>query len=367
MKKYYFNDGTSQQGPFTMEELKEKNITAETPVWYDGLPDWTTAGQLEELKGILAHTPPPFHATAVSPVETVKPSTPVATTTAQAAASTAMATSAPPRSSKKSTAWLSYVLALLVIGGVGYLVYEDMEKNKGNSAGTTNEAMVTDSTANTTMLQTTEVPSTTSASVNNNDTVGNAVTTETETTTTPVTTETVSTTPVTTGPAAVTTTKTTAVPPTKPDAATINAQKAEAQKLAQKKAEETKKKLLAAALLKEKEYRNNWPKYIRIGQLDYTTKGDGVDAFNVPVFNGTNMTVDNVIVRVDYMKKEKKLVKSETLVISNIAPGTTAYGRAPEYKKGNNIKVVITNISSRKLHFCYPANNGDPADPYFCK
>lgn len=368
MKKYYFNDGTSQQGPFTPEELKEKNITAETPVWYDGLPDWTTAGQLEELKGILAHTPPPFHAAAVSPVEAVKPSTPVVTTTAQAAASTAMAAAAPAQSSKKSTAWLSYVLALLVVGAVGYLVYQDMEKNKGNSAGTTNTAMVTDSTANTTTQQTTEEPSTTSASVNN-DTVGNAVTTEAEatTTTTPTTTETVSTTPVTTEPATVTTTKTTAVPATKPDAATINAQKAEAQKLAQKKAEEAKKKLLAAAALKEKEYRNNWPKYIRIGQLDYNTKGDGVDAFNVPVFNGTNMTVDNVIVRVDYMKKEKKLVKSETLVISNIAPGTTAYGRAPEYKKGNNIKVIITNISSRKLHFCYPANNGNPADPYFCK
>ena len=112
MKKYYFNDGTSQQGPFTPEELKEKNITAETPVWYDGLPDWTTAGQLEELKDIFVHTPPPFHATVKSTVEEVKPSTPAAT-------ATPMVTAAAAKSSKKSTAWLSYVLALLVIGAVG--------------------------------------------------------------------------------------------------------------------------------------------------------------------------------------------------------------------------------------------------------
>ena len=66
------------------------------------------------------------------------------------------------------------------------------------------------------------------------------------------------------------------------------------------------------------------------------------------------------------MKKERKIVNKETIVISNIAPGTTGYARAPGYKKGNNIKVIITNLSSRKLHFCYPANNGNPADPYFC-
>ena len=84
------------------------------------------------------------------------------------------------------------------------------------------------------------------------------------------------------------------------------------------------------------------------------------------LFNGTNATLDNVTLRVEYMKKEKKVVNKETIVITNLPPGTTSYGRAPEYKKGNNIKVIITNISSRKLHFCYPANYRNPADPYFC-
>ncbi|HMK24849.1 MAG TPA: DUF4339 domain-containing protein [Chitinophagaceae bacterium] len=358
MKKYYFNDGTSQQGPFTIEELKGKNISPETPVWYDGLPDWTTAGQLEELRPIFVHTPPPFHAATV-PVAEVKP---VATT--KPAAVTAPAT--PARSAKKSTAWLSYVLALVVLGGVGYLVYQDMEKNKGNTNSTTTMmTSATDSTGTTTMQQTTTEQATSTMT-----SAGDTAKTETITVanTEPVTTTPATTTANATQPATVTTTKPTA---TKPTPAEIKAKQAEAQKLAQKKAEEEKKKLQAAqaalaAAAKEKEYRNNWPKYITFGKLDYNTKGDGIDAFNVPVFNGTNAMVDKVTVRVDYMKKDKKVVKSETIFIYNIPPGSGLNGKAPEYKKGNNIKVFITGVTSRKLHFCYPANNGNPGDPYFC-
>ena len=69
MKKYYFNDGTTQQGPFTLEEMQAKNIMAETPVWYDGLADSTTAGKVEELKDLISHTPPPFHTPEAKPVE----------------------------------------------------------------------------------------------------------------------------------------------------------------------------------------------------------------------------------------------------------------------------------------------------------
>ncbi len=368
MKKYFFNDGISQQGPFTLEELKTKSITAETPVWYDGLPDWTTARQVEELKDIIVHTPPPFHAVVVPPVEEVKAATPVTTTTTQpvAVATTAMATAAPAKSAKKSTAWLSYVLALLVFGGVGYYVYLDMEKNKGNDSNVTATTQATDSTVNATdsKIQEPAVEQSAISTPGNTDTVGAEVTTtEPATATTTVAT-------ATTPPATVTTSKTT-VPPaiTKPDAATIKAQKAEAQKLALKKIEDDKKKLQAAqaaAALKEKEYRNNWPKYISFGKLDYKDNGSGIDAFNVPVYNGTNAMLDKVTVRIDYMKNDRKVIKSETIDIYNIPPGSGLNGKAPESKKGNNVKVFFTGITSRKLHFCFPVNNGNAADPYFC-
>src|SRR4051812_12426186 len=60
MKKYFLHDGANQQGPFDIDELRAKNITSETGIWYDGLTNWTTAGESEELKGLFIATPPPY-------------------------------------------------------------------------------------------------------------------------------------------------------------------------------------------------------------------------------------------------------------------------------------------------------------------
>jgi hypothetical protein len=60
MKKYYIHDGQTQQGPFDIDELKGKNISPDTHIWFDTLKEWTTAGQVEELKSLFASSPPPF-------------------------------------------------------------------------------------------------------------------------------------------------------------------------------------------------------------------------------------------------------------------------------------------------------------------
>ncbi len=59
MKKYYLHHKDEQLGPFSIEELKEKQIRGNTPIWYEGLSDWTTAEKVEDLK-VLFKTPPPF-------------------------------------------------------------------------------------------------------------------------------------------------------------------------------------------------------------------------------------------------------------------------------------------------------------------
>lgn len=65
MKKYYLHDGTNQQGPFDLEELRARRISRETPVWYEGLADWTIAGNIPELSVLFAvATPQPFVASA---------------------------------------------------------------------------------------------------------------------------------------------------------------------------------------------------------------------------------------------------------------------------------------------------------------
>ncbi|HEU4716693.1 MAG TPA: DUF4339 domain-containing protein [Bacteroidia bacterium] len=61
MKKYYIHDGNNQDGPFSIDELKAKNINKDTPLWYEGLEKWTTAGSVAELNTIFrAPVPPPF-------------------------------------------------------------------------------------------------------------------------------------------------------------------------------------------------------------------------------------------------------------------------------------------------------------------
>ncbi len=74
MKKYFYSEGSIKHGPYTFSELQEKNITASTLIWYDGLENWTAAGELEELAELLASTPPPIPEAA--PATTPEPQAP---------------------------------------------------------------------------------------------------------------------------------------------------------------------------------------------------------------------------------------------------------------------------------------------------
>jgi hypothetical protein len=62
MKKYYYHDGTSQQGPFDIEELKSKSLSKETLIWFEGLQEWLKAETIEELKELfIVKMPPPLN------------------------------------------------------------------------------------------------------------------------------------------------------------------------------------------------------------------------------------------------------------------------------------------------------------------
>jgi hypothetical protein len=68
MKKYFIQEANGQSGPFDFEELKKRNILKNTPVWYEGLAEWTTAEKVEELKPLFqSASPPPFEKNQSSP------------------------------------------------------------------------------------------------------------------------------------------------------------------------------------------------------------------------------------------------------------------------------------------------------------
>lgn len=52
--EYFIIDNNGQQtGPFSPDQLIQKNITPETLVWAQGMKDWTPAWKIEELKNVL--------------------------------------------------------------------------------------------------------------------------------------------------------------------------------------------------------------------------------------------------------------------------------------------------------------------------
>ena len=53
MRKYFIHNGQTEKGPFDIDQLKELQIASETPVWFEGMQNWTTAGNIPELQSII--------------------------------------------------------------------------------------------------------------------------------------------------------------------------------------------------------------------------------------------------------------------------------------------------------------------------
>jgi len=56
MEYYYSKNANEKNGPFSFDELKQKNITKKTLIWYEELDDWKMAGQLPEFKNLIKKT-----------------------------------------------------------------------------------------------------------------------------------------------------------------------------------------------------------------------------------------------------------------------------------------------------------------------
>jgi hypothetical protein len=58
MRMYFYFNGEEKEGPLTLEELKLKDIQPKTLIWYEGLDDWTPAGDVADMNPILEISPP---------------------------------------------------------------------------------------------------------------------------------------------------------------------------------------------------------------------------------------------------------------------------------------------------------------------
>ena len=69
MKIWVYLDGR-QQGPYELEELFDLPVDENTKVWFDGLPRWCAAGEIEELRCLFDSNSPVHDTPANEQTET---------------------------------------------------------------------------------------------------------------------------------------------------------------------------------------------------------------------------------------------------------------------------------------------------------
>ena len=55
---YWIIINETEQGPFTVEQLRDMNLAGETPAWCEGMTDWVPASQIAELAAIIVPAVP---------------------------------------------------------------------------------------------------------------------------------------------------------------------------------------------------------------------------------------------------------------------------------------------------------------------
>jgi hypothetical protein len=66
MEQFYYSDGLQKHGPFTLEELKARNISRNSMVWRHPMEKWVPAEELPELQNYFSTQPPDISASGRS-------------------------------------------------------------------------------------------------------------------------------------------------------------------------------------------------------------------------------------------------------------------------------------------------------------
>jgi hypothetical protein len=147
--------------------------------------------------------------------------------------------------------------------------------------------------------------------------------------------------------------------------------KKEQQRIADEKQKQDEKDQKNAELTeKYMGYRNNWSKYIVATNNSYTyAEIGGISDLEVIITNETDKIIDEVTVRVEYIKTNGSVFKTETVSVTNIGPNSEKPVSAPTSERGTSVRMNIEGITAKSFHFCYPygMEGNKNLDPYFCK
>lgn len=126
MKKYYYSDGKQQIGPLSKEELQSKGITKETLVWYEGLTEWTKAGDAEELADLFPNTPtpPPLPEEKTTTPPPIPQTDSLAEETGNKAAAHEIKES---KNTKKTIKIIRIIIGVILVSIIAFVVYENID------------------------------------------------------------------------------------------------------------------------------------------------------------------------------------------------------------------------------------------------
>ena len=124
--QYFIVINDVQQGPFTIDELRLRNITSDTLVWAEGMPQWVPAWQVEELRplfyGDAQHAQPaPSQSTPTPPPYGTQSAPQTGTTVGASGQGTGMDGTTPPpaqpdnKKSKKILTYVGIAVAILLL------------------------------------------------------------------------------------------------------------------------------------------------------------------------------------------------------------------------------------------------------------
>ncbi len=123
----------------------------------------------------------------------------------------------------------------------------------------------------------------------------------------------------------------------------------------------------------KKTYRLNWEKFIIALTNDYKQKEiGGIDDLKMIVKNNSPYKIDNVKLKVMYVKANGDVHQTETMEFDNIDPNTSKELFAPKSERGVKVKWSILSVRSEAMNLCADktaANYGrdDTEDRYKCR
>jgi hypothetical protein len=133
------------------------------------------------------------------------------------------------------------------------------------------------------------------------------------------------------------------------------------------KKREEERQVREAIELKKESIRNQILKYVQKGVTYNIEAFGGLNNVLVTVVNNTEYPIEEVIVRVSYIKGNGGLWTTYDVLVRNIAAKGSASARADDSNRGTKIETEILSIKSKALDLCFDNMVQGGKDPYRCR